>query len=206
MMSASVARGKELPRKTLHFTTAIIPFALAFGAPLGITQRMIAIALVALFGVACVVEFARRRSPAVAAQFDSAIGVMLRPHEVTNGITGATWLLASFALVCLAAPAPIAIAATWAGAMGDSTAAMVGTAWRLARGGNGKTLIGSATCACVSAAGAWWLAGFPPTSAAVIGLAAAAVERPSVALDDNVRVTVGTALAALLVTLLLPLR
>jgi hypothetical protein len=34
--------------------------------------------------------------------------------------------------------------------------------------------------------------------AAVLGIVAAAVERPAVTLDDNVRVTAGTALAGLL--------
>ena len=194
MTTPDVLRGRELPRKTLHLTTASVPIALWYGIP----QRAIAFLLVALFGVAVVVEFARRRSVAVATQFDATVGVMLRPHEATNGITGATWLLATFALTCLAAPLAAAIAATWAGAMGDASAAVVGKTWQRARGGDGKTFAGTAACVLATAGGAWWLAGFSAPMAAVLGLVAAAVERPAVTLDDNVRVTAGTALAGLL--------
>ena len=194
MTMASVARGRELPRKTLHATTATIPLGLWLGVP----QRAVAVLLVALFGIACVVELARRRSSAFASQFDATVGVMLRPHEVTHGVTGATWLLAAFALTCIAAPLPAVIAATWAGAIGDGSAAVIGTAWRRARGGSGKTLIGSAACAAATALGAWWLAGFGIGMALTLGVVAAVVERPSIALDDNVRVTAGVALAAVI--------
>lgn len=192
MTDVSVLRGREVPRKTLHVTTATVPVGLWFGVP----QRTVAMGLVALFGLACTVEFARRRSPAFAARFDASVGIMLRPHEATNGITGATWLLATFALTCLAAPLPVAIAATWAGAVGDASAALVGRAWRRTHPGEGKTLVGSAACAIATAFGAWGLAGFDVTAAVLLGAAAAAVERPAISLDDNVRVTAGTALAA----------
>jgi dolichol kinase len=194
MTASGVVRGQEFPRKTLHFTTAVVPLALAAS----MSQRIVAMALLVLFGVACAVEFARRRSPRVAAQFESVVGTMLRPHEAANGITGATWLLAAFALVCIAAPTPVAIVATWAGAAGDASAALAGTAWRRRRGGSGKTMVGSIACLFATAAGAWWLADFPLLASLGIGVAAALVERPAVALDDNVRVTAGTALAALL--------
>lgn len=194
MTMPGVARGRELPRKTLHLTTASIPVALW----LGVDQRLVAMLLVALFGVACAVEFARRRSTAFSTRFEATVGVMLRPHEVTNGITGATWLLAAFALTCLAAPTNVAIAATWAGAVGDGSAAVVGSAWRRWRGGSGKTLIGSLACAVATAAGALWLAGVAPLYAGVLGLTAAAAERPQIALDDNVRVTAAVAVMTLL--------
>jgi dolichol kinase len=195
MTAPGVVHGRELPRKTLHLTTASVPLALWLGAP----QRAVAMLLVTLFGVAVAVEFARRRSAAVASQFDATVGAMLRPHESASGITGATWLLATFAITCLAAPREVVIAATWAGAVGDASAALVGRAWRRARGGTGKTFAGSAACAVATAVGAFWLAGFAAPLAALIGVAAALVERPAITLDDNVRVTAGTALVALLV-------
>ena len=194
MTLPSVSRGREMPRKTLHLTTAVVPFALWFGAP----QRVVAVLLLLLFGIACAMEFARRRSSAVAARFEATVGVMLRPHEATNAITGATWLLAAFALTTLAAPLGVAIAATWAGAVGDALAAIVGTAWRRARGGTGKSTAGSVACAVATALGAWWLAGAGIAASAAIGLVAAALERPVIALDDNVRVTFGVAVASLL--------
>ncbi len=192
MTMPSVARGREMSRKTLHLTTAIVPIGLWIGVP----QRAVTAMLLVLFGVACVVEFARRRSPAFSAQFNGAVGVMLRPHEVTHGVTGATWLLAAFTLTCLAAPLSAAIAATWAGAVGDASATLAGTAYSRARGITGKTLAGSAACAIATALGAWWLAGFGAAAATSLGVVAAAVERLSVALDDNVRVTAAVALVA----------
>ena len=194
MTVPSVSRGREMPRKTLHLTTAVVPLWLWLGVP----QRTVAASLVVLFGIACALEFARRRSPAIAAQFDATVGVMLRPHEVSRGITGATWLLAAFALVALIAPRQAVIAATWAGAVGDASAAVVGMAWRRARGGTGKSVAGSITCAIASAVGAWWLAGFGIVAAALLGVVAATVERPLVALDDNVRVTLAVALTSVL--------
>jgi dolichol kinase len=192
MMSAGVSRGRELPRKTLHLSTAAVPFSLWYGVP----QRTVAGLLVAAFGVACAVEFARRRSTAIAAQFDATVGSMLRPHEVSRGITGATWLLAAFALVTLMTPLPAAIAATWAGAVGDSTAGIVGTVWRRAHGGSGKSTAGTIGCLIATAIGAWWLGAFGIGAATLLGVVAAVVERPSLALDDNVRVTIGVALVA----------
>ena len=194
MTLPSVSRGRELPRKTLHLTTAVVPLGLWLGVP----QRFVAAVMLALFGIACVVEFARRRSAAVATTFDATVGLMLRPHESVRGITGATWLLAAFALATIAAPLPAAIAATWAGAIGDSSAAIVGTAWQRARGGAGKSAAGSIACAVTTAIGAWSLAGFSAAAAAILGALAAVVERPAMAPDDNVRVTLGVALAAVL--------
>ncbi len=197
MNDVSVSRGSrrsELPRKTLHLTTASVPVGLWFGLP----QGTIAALLVALFGIACAVEYARRRSSSIAMLFEETVGVMLRPHEVANGITGATWLLAAFALTCIAAPLPAVIAATWAGAVGDGSAALVGKAWRRARGGSGKTLIGSIACVVATALGAWGLAGFGAAGAIGLGVVAALVERPAISLDDNVRVTAAVAIAAAL--------
>ncbi|MCC7052526.1 MAG: hypothetical protein IT355_04620 [Gemmatimonadaceae bacterium] len=189
-----VAGGRELPRKTLHLTTMSVPVGLSLGVP----QRTVALALLALFGVACGVEFARRRSRRFGAFFEGTFGSLLRPHERHRGITGATWLLAAFALTTLAAPPAAAIAATWAGAVGDGTAALAGRAWRQRHPGSGKTLAGSLACLVSTAAGAWWLAGFAAAAAAGLGAVAAGAERPGVAVDDNLRVTLAVALAAAL--------
>ena len=194
MSEPGVARGRELSRKTLHLATASVPLSLWLGVP----QRTVAAALVALFGVACAVEIARRRSLSFRARFNAMVGAMLRPHEVTDGVTGATWLLSAFAFTCLAAPLSVAIAATWAGAVGDAAAALLGRAWRRARGGEGKTLVGSLACAGTTALGTWWLGGFSPVAALGLGAVAAAAEWPAITLDDNVRVTTAVAIAAFL--------
>ena len=192
MSPESVTRDRELPRKTLHLTTASIPVGLWLGVP----QQIVSALLVTLFGVACIVEFLRRRSTPFAARFDATVGSMLRPKEVRNGITGATWLLSAFALAVLVAPLPAAIAATWAGAVGDAAAAIVGRHWSRWRGATGKTHAGSVACAVVTTLGAIGLAGFGVGPAAALGALAALVERPTVDVDDNVRVTLTVALGA----------
>ncbi len=192
MTSAGVARGRELPRKTLHLTTASIPIGLWLGLP----QQTIAALLVVLFGIACTVELLRRRSATFADRFTATVGGMLRPHEVRRGITGATWLLAAFAITLLVAPRSAAIAATWAGAVGDASAAIIGRQWSQGRGMTGKTHAGSVACAIISALGAFGFAGFGLAQAALLGALAALVERPTVDVDDNVRVTLAVALGA----------
>ena len=194
MTGSGVARGRELPRKTLHLLTASVPLGLWAGVP----QRAVAAVLVALFGVACGVEVARRHSRSVATHFNALFGRMLRPHESMR-VTGATWLLAAMSLACLTAPHPAAIAATWAGAVGDGAATVAGRAWRGVRPGTGKSLAGSLACMVVTALGAWWLAGYSALSAAAIGAVAALAERPAGGVDDNLRVTLAAALAAALV-------
>jgi dolichol kinase len=189
-----VGRSRELPRKTLHLSTASVPL----GLWLGVSQRSVAIGVVTLFGVACFVEWARRHSSAVAAFFGAAFGSMLRPSEVQRDITGATWLLAAFALTTLTAPLAVAVAATWAGAVGDSSAALVGRAWSRRRTGIGKTLVGSIACVVTTALGAWWLAGFSPGMSVALGVAAGAAERPAIHLDDNLRVTLAVAVVAVI--------
>jgi hypothetical protein len=219
-----IAPLREAQRKGLHLSTTVIPLALAWPLP----QRAIAALLVAMCGVAVVVEVARRRSASFGARFERMVGRLLREHEharITtapadapahtvahaaarapgaSAVTGATWLLLALAASALVLPAPAAIAATWAAGVGDALAALAGRAWRRWRPGTGKTVAGSAACLLATAVGAWWLAGFAPLVALAIGAGAALAERPAIALDDNVRVAAGAAAVALLALRIAP--
>jgi dolichol kinase len=190
-----IAPVREAQRKALHLTTTVVPLALAGGLP----QPRVAGALAGLVVVALVVEAARRTAPAFGALFDHLVGSLLREHEQRHALTGATWLLLALALATALLPRDAAIAATWAAGVGDALAALVGRAWRRRHPGTGKTFAGSLACALGTAAGAALVAGYAPWAALAIGAGAALAERPTVAVDDNLRVATGAAVVALLV-------
>jgi dolichol kinase len=194
--SVALTLRRELARKALHVTSAAVP--IAYGAGL-VPRAGLRAGLLALVVVALVVELARARSERVRAHFTRATGPLLRAHE-HHRWAGATWLLVAFALAVWLYPAPVAVAATWAVALGDASAAVVGR-WlgrhrlspRLA-----KTVEGSAACAAVSFAGALWVARLPLGASVVAGLAAAIAEAPERPFDDNVRVVLAVGAGILL--------
>ena len=174
-------------------STAIVPVAWALG---WITAPALRVLLVVAVAVALLMEWARRK-PAPGRLFTALFGAMLRPHEA-SGLTGATWLALAMLAAVLLLPAPAALVALWAGVFGDGLAAIVGrlAAQRGTQDPEAKTIAGSLACLAATAAGAVWLAEASLAHAVLIGTAAAAAERPRLALDDNVRVTLVAGLAA----------
>jgi dolichol kinase len=154
--------------------------------------------------VAVAVEVTRLRYAAAGRLFTRLTGPMLRTHEHARW-SGATWLLASFALAVLLFPRGVAVAAMLAVAFGDAAAAIVGR-WagvlrsRRSTPGtpNAKTWAGSAACALATTLGAALVAGLTPGASLAAGLAAAAAERPDWPVDDNVRVALAAGVAATL--------
>lgn len=182
---------REVGRKGLHLTSAVVPALLG----LGIDRGLLIAVLAALAAGALGVEAARRRSRVVASRFDALFAPLLRSHE-HHRVTGATWLLLSFLAAVVLLPRDIAIAALWAAAVGDAAAALVGIPFGYHRGaGAGKSLEGSIACAVTTAVGALFVAGLAPWIAVVAGIVAALAERTSWPHDDNARIvaTVGTA-------------
>jgi dolichol kinase len=159
------------------------------------------------------VELTRARSARIGALFVRTFGALLREHE-HRAWSGASWLVAAYALSALLFPRDIAVAAMLAAGLGDAAAAVVGRSVAAARARRGeaaaavqrKTLAGSVACAIVAFAAALLVAALPPLSAVAVGLAASVVERwdrpPLNAIDDNVRVALAAGAAALLVRLL----
>jgi dolichol kinase len=186
---------RELARKALHLVFAAVPIALTAGVQ---PSYVLAILMVMLL-VAVALEMTRGRFAAVGTMFTRAVGPLLREKE--NGRwTGATWLI----LVCLVAvwvlPVPGAIAVTWAAAVGDASAALVGIPLGgrlIPTVGRGKSVEGSAACFLVTFVGAYELAGLSLRLALVLAAAATAAEWPHSAIDDNVRV--GAATTAVLI-------
>jgi dolichol kinase len=201
-IQASAVLRRELARKAVHLSSAALPVAYAAGYP----RVWLLGALAALLILAVCVEVVRLRSVRAGLLFTRLTGPMLRTHEHTRW-SGATWLLASFGLSVLLFPRPVAVAAMLAVALGDAAAAIVGR-WagvlraRRAARPDAKTWAGSVACAIATALGAALVAGLTPGASLAAGLAAAAAERPSWALDDNVRVALAAGVAATLWELL----
>jgi dolichol kinase len=179
----------EVTRKALHLATALVPLAWSRGwLPPPVLQRSLLVLAIA----AIVAETARALVPAARAAIARLAGSLFRTHE-QQGILGATWLAIAMAAAVYAFQPRAAIAALWAVSVGDAAAALAG---RTTATATGKTLVGSLACAVTTALGAWWLASSPWPAAAGIGLAAALAERPSLVVDDNLRVTAAAGLAA----------
>ena len=189
----------EVARKSIHLATAVVPIAWAFEV---VTARQVRAALGVAVVVALLVEFARYRGGAFGAAFTARVGAMLRAHERTT-LSGATWLAIGMWGAAMLAPIPAAIAALWAAAVGDASAALVGRALQRLRGrpDGTKTLSGSLAAALLSALGIFWLTPASLAGAATLGAVAALAEWPRRPGNDNVRVAWSVAAAAVLLGL-----
>lgn len=189
----------ELLRKALHLGTATLPLAWAAGL---VTTAQLRIVLAGAVVVALVIEAARRASPDVARRFTAIVGGLLRDHE-QHAITGATWLAIAMAGVVWLVPERAALAALWAAAVGDASAALVGRGLGARRGrpAGRKSWEGSAAAALSTAIGCAWLAGATWPQALLLGGAAALAEYPHRPLDDNLRVATAVALGAIVLGL-----
>ena len=189
---------RELARKTIHLSSAAVPIALA----LGVGRRVALPVLGGLALIAIVVEIARATSSAVASRFDRLFRALLRLHE-SRRITGATWLLGAMFGAVLLLPRDIAIAATWAAAVGDAAAALVGIRFGRHRSSrDGKSLEGSAACLMATLVGALLLARLGIAGALLVSVAAALAERLSWPRDDNVRIVAVVGITALVAAML----
>lgn len=193
--AAAVTLRAELARKALHLGTAALPIAWAFDV---VDVRQLRITLTAAAVVALGIEALRARSPRFAATFRALVGQLLRRHESTR-LTGATWLAIAMAGVAWLAPQPAAIAALWAAAVGDATAALAGltlASWRGAAPDGRKSLAGSLAALLSTALGCRWLVAASWPIALTLGAVAALAEWPRRPLDDNLRVAIAVAFAA----------
>ena len=185
---------RELARKALHMLWAIVPVAYGLGVP----RRLLLGGLLAACATAVIIETARSHSPRVRVIFDRATGMLLREHE-QHRWSGATWLLFSFLLAVLLFDAPIAIAAMWAVAVGDASAAIVGrTMGRYRIGRSLKSIEGSIACAAATTLGAVLIAELSPVLGIIAGIVAAAAEWPARPFDDNMRIGIGVGVGILL--------
>lgn len=189
----------ELARKSIHLATAGIPIAWASGF---VTASQVRSTLGVAIVVALAVEFARHRGGPFSRGFRARLGAMLRVHEA-HALSGASWLAIGMWGAAMLAPVPAAIAALWAAAVGDAAAAIVGRSVQQlrARTAGSKSLTGSAAAALAASGGILWLTPATIPVAAALGVVTALAEWPSRPGDDNVRVALAVAAAAVLLGL-----
>ncbi len=123
--------------------------------------------------------------------------------DSAHALSGATWLAIGMWGAAMLAPVPAAIAALWAAAVGDAAAALVGrSVQRLrARAAGSKSMSGSVAAALAASAGILWLTPATFPIAAALGAVTALAEWPARPGDDNVRVALAVAAAAVLLGL-----
>lgn len=175
---------RELARKAIHLSSTAVPIALAVGV-----ERRVALAVLgALALIAVLVEAARAASTTIGARFDAVFHPLLRAHE-SRRVTGATWLLSAMFGAVLLLPRDAAIVATWAAAVGDAAAALIGMRFGRTRSPrDGKSLEGSAACLLATLAGALLLARIGAGAALLAAMAATVAERLPWPHDDNIRI------------------
>lgn len=185
---------RELARKAIHLSSAAVPIALA----LGVERRIALLVLGVLALIAVTVEVARASSPSIAARFDALFLRLLRSHESTR-VTGATWLISAMFAAVLVFPRDSAIVATWAAAVGDSAAALIGMRFgRIRSARDGKSLEGSAACLLATLVGALMLTRVGIGIALLAALAAMVAERFPWPHDDNIRIVTAVGIAMII--------
>jgi dolichol kinase len=215
---------RELARKLLHVSTAVVPVAYAAGLP----RTIVGATLAALALIALAVELSRRHATGAAA-FTRATGTLLREHEHAGAWAGATWLLLAFLLAVLAYPLDVAVAAMLGVSLGDAAGAVVGRWWGERRRSphvssrvgdtlagdtpagdmladakpvgiapTAKTWAGTIACAVATALGALLVARLSPGASLLAGALAAAAERPRWRIDDNLRIVIAVGTGILL--------
>lgn len=170
-----------LARAVLHASTALLLLPL-----LASWQALrTVLALTALAAVAFeVLRLSRPEIRELAARWVP----VFRPPEATRP-SGAAWLFVGYALAGWMPP-PAPAAAVLAGALADPAAALVG-----GRFGRGQPKSWPGTLAALAVAtGALWVFGIPPLAAGAAGLAAAALERWSGSVNDNLVIAPGVGL------------
>ncbi len=173
-------------RRALHASTAVL-------AVLGLTSLgSLRAVTVCLAAAGVLVESLRLRIPAVRRSLERLVPVY-RDRERTRP-SGAMWLAVGYAIVVWLPP-PAGVAGLLVGALADPAGALVGS--RFGRGAR-KSMVGSAAVA-LTAAGAVLVLGLPLRAAVLAGVAAAAAERWSGPLDDNLLVAPAAGLVVALV-------
>jgi dolichol kinase len=171
-------------RRALHAATSAVAL-LVLVSPAALRMGTAYLAVTAL-----AVEIVRLRVPTVAVVMARMVPVY-REHERRHP-SGALWLMLGYA-VCAWFPSPGALAGILAGGLADPAGAVVGS--RYGRGvpksAPGSAAVAGSTLVLAAAVGVPW------TVAVLAGLTAAAVERWSGPVDDNLLVGPVTAAVVL---------
>jgi dolichol kinase len=188
---------RELMRKSFHMSSVALPlFAWVAPRPVGLAL------LVPLAVTAITVDTVRLRFRGPRYLFLRATRTLLRHHE-RRGYAGATYMVVAYAGALAVFPQPVAVAGMLYNALGDAAAALIGKRFGRHRTSWGKSWEGYAAGMATSLAVGFAIPGISPAGAVMGAVAASTLEFLPLPLDDNMRVTLGGALACWVGTTLL---
>lgn len=188
----------ETLRKSIHFSSLVIPFSYMY--VFDFHRRLAFIYILVAFVLSLVIEFYRLWMKSFGHTFYRFFGMILRRHELRD-FTGATYMLFS-AMVCVAFFEPlIAFCAMAFLSIGDTFAALVGMTWGKRKFKNSnKSLEGSLAC-FVSTFIFGLLALDNPWLALIGALSATVAELIRIPVDDNVKIPIISGLALTLASI-----
>lgn len=150
-------------------------------------------------------EVARLRLPALNKRFSAWLAPLLRTEE-QHKFTGASYLLVGYLVTVLVFPQNIAMLAVLFASLGDPVATMIGT-WKGRNKIWGKSIEGTMACLLVCLAIAVIVAttiSKPPLLVAIAGaIIATVLEVLPLRLNDNLTISIGSAAAMMLVSVLI---
>ncbi len=179
----SARRGRlarEIARKLIHLTTAIVAAMLAWALPA--RERRGLFVAVAAFALA--LDLARLTLPPLRRHFERALGPMLRGAERWR-LSGATMLAIGFTAAVVLFPRTPAVAGLLYAGCGDAAGALVGRALGRHRYPWGKSLEGSLAVLAVTFALAWLVPGLAPLAALGVAVGVSLLEAAPLPFDDN---------------------
>lgn len=177
----------NLARKAFHASGVVIVLVY-LGT--GMSRRLCGALLLLLTLLLALVDLARHRIPALQELFERRLRTILDPKD-RRGLNGSTLYFLGCTLAVLLFDRPEACAGILALALGDSSAAIVGSSVRSPRRGR-VSLAGSLACLAVATLACRIFFPWPPALAA--GAGAALLEAVSGSKADNLSIPIGVAL------------
>ena len=132
----------EILRKLLHLSSSIIPLIYWFVVK---DRNLMIIILLLLTTISLIIEYLRcNYRGRIQNIFQKNLSSILRDKELEGQLTGATWMLIGFTFTVLLFEIEIAVVALLFLSVGDSVAAIVGSAFPIGKIWN-KSILGSCT-------------------------------------------------------------
>lgn len=192
--SSQIPLSAELVRKGIHLFALVIPIGYVL---VSFPTAVFWVSLSA--AVSILLDIARFRSWALWSWVGLLLAPIYRPHEISGGFTGASYILATATMTIILFPKTVAIAALIFIIIGDTAAALVGRQFGRHRLVGNKSWEGSAACLVSSCLASFLIPGLPPAAGLVGAVIATAAEAFSGKIDDNLTVPLSSGLVMLLI-------